>query len=190
MGASASKHAARQFPRGPKPEPLQRVRENPATPSPQESHRATLDSRVSEKALAQETKDESIQQENVDPQFLENLAKIGQVQVHNPTISRAQSSKLLNIVRNRQKREEESAEQRDRLTVSALRQLLEQRSLGVEKLASAYNLEKDTVKNLLERLNTYPAPQEDLDEPELAVWIEDHEAFRRERQKKTSSNIS
>ncbi|KAI1787898.1 hypothetical protein LXA43DRAFT_895456 [Ganoderma leucocontextum] len=167
MGSSASKSAARKLPRAPpawagtrSPNPNLGEQPHPhARPPPR----------------ASDTKDEAIQRDAHDPQFLANLNKLGPVRVdhHMQTIRPACASALAaasaqHIHQTRLRSEEEARSPRptrNRLVAESLLELLEERKYvatqkDLEVLVKKYGMDLEKLERLARHVNSVSVNQD------------------------------
>ncbi|GBE80729.1 predicted protein [Sparassis crispa] len=153
MGGASSK-ATRQFPKPKKP-----LWAGARTPSPGEapqSAKPTL-------PRASETRNEDIEQDAKDPQFLANLSRLGPVKVdHHMQTFRLGADNTQHVLQTRLQSEAEARSSHpthNRLLAASLQELLEERKsvttqAELEKLAKRYNVDVAKLESVAQFVNS------------------------------------
>ncbi|EJF65693.1 hypothetical protein DICSQDRAFT_165404 [Dichomitus squalens LYAD-421 SS1] len=161
MGSASSKPAARKLARTP-PAWVGARTPNPNVGEQLHPHARPL-------PRASETKDEGIQRDAHDPQFLANLSKLGPVRVdhHMQTIRpAAASAQRIHDTRLRSEEEARSPRStRNRLVAESLLELLEERKYvatqkDLEALAKKFDMDLDKLERLARHVNSVSVNQE------------------------------
>ncbi|KAH9834069.1 uncharacterized protein C8Q71DRAFT_687408, partial [Rhodofomes roseus] len=158
MGGASSK-PVRHFPKTPKPPPTWAgVR----TPRPDEPSASAGPSRPAP-LRASETKNESIERDAKDPQFMAMLSKLGPVKVdHHMQTVRPGADQVQRVFQARQRSEEDARSltpTRNRMLAGTLYELLEERKSAstreeLEKLASRYEIDVDKLESVARFVNS------------------------------------
>ncbi|CCL99234.1 uncharacterized protein FIBRA_01249 [Fibroporia radiculosa] len=154
MGGAASK-PVRQFPKSVKSSPSWA---GARTPNPGEvpSSRPNI-------PRASETKNEAIERDSRDPQFMANLSKLGAVKVdHRMQTVRPVADGVQNAYRTRLQSEAEATSAkptRNRLVAASITELLQERKSlttqeELEKLAERYGIDVEALENLARFVNS------------------------------------
>ncbi|KZT72278.1 hypothetical protein DAEQUDRAFT_664501 [Daedalea quercina L-15889] len=158
MGGAASK-PSRQFPKTPKPPPTWA---GARTPHPDEPGVSAGPNRPGP-PRASETKDEAIERDARDPQFMAMLSKLGPVKVdHHMQTVRPAADQAQRVFQARQRSEEDArslAPTRNKMLAGTLYALLEERKLvttreELEKLASRYEIDVDKLESVARFVNS------------------------------------
>ncbi|KAG9296579.1 hypothetical protein G9A89_015171 [Geosiphon pyriformis] len=131
-------------------------------------------------SLVSLSRDQAVEADGKDPDFLRKLSTIGQVNVLPSKTPFQQSDSMRAILKHRKsitEKESEKEDVKDRLTVGELRDLFELRKSApnewtAQKLALHFNMDPSTIELLFKYFNTYTIVNSD-DGGTIGTWIED-----------------
>ncbi|KAI8073878.1 hypothetical protein BC940DRAFT_267060 [Gongronella butleri] len=181
MGIQASKQVARKLPTQPRPETLQNIpKASPATVQPDISQH-----------IQEPLFDKQEEEEKANPLHLANLSKLGPVTVPPVVTKMRKSDRMLGIIEERKKLDQEELEDpnaKHRVTIDKLYSLLEHRKhespapLDWAAMSRDTTIDEDKLKALFKHYNTVTVmPAADPNDPterRLGVWVENKEQWK------------